>query len=299
MNGVLIIDKPEGYTSHDVVARLRGILKTKKIGHTGTLDPFATGVLVMLIGKATRLAKFLDKDEKAYEAILRFGFETDSGDRTGEQKGSANKKKVTLEDIEKVLPNFTGEILQTPPMHSAKKIKGKKLYELARQGIEIERKPVTITIKELRVLATDALEAKQEVTLFVLSSAGTYIRTLAEDLGRNIGVGCHLAELRRVTAGKFHISQAVTLKQLEEKAASDQVGDVLISMNEALTHLCEIILSDEEITKVGNGGKIHRFDKIEVGAEDPIRLTDRSGNLTAIGYLDSDKQFISPRIVVI
>ncbi len=299
MNGVLIIDKPEGYTSHDVVACLRGILKTKKIGHTGTLDPFATGVLVMLIGKATRLAKFLDKDEKAYEAILKFGFETDSGDRTGEQQGNANEKRIALEDIEKALPNFKGDILQTPPMHSAKKIKGKKLYELARKGIEVERKSVSISIKELRVLTSHLLEEKQEASIFVRCSAGTYIRTLAEDIGRNIGVGCHLAELRRIAAGKFDISQAVTLKQLEEKTASDQVGDVLISMNEALTHLEEIILSDEEITKVRNGGKIHGFDKIEAGADDPIRLTDRSGNLIAIGYSDLEEKVISPRIVMI
>src|SRR5687767_14784785 len=133
MDGVLIIDKPAGITSHDVVARARRILETKRIGHTGTLDPFATGVLVILVGKATRLAQFLDKDVKEYEAIVRFGFETDTGDRTGSPKSKVQSpKSVSVEEIQKVLPDFRGEIEQTPPMYSAKKIKGKKLYELAR-----------------------------------------------------------------------------------------------------------------------------------------------------------------------
>ena len=152
MNGVLIVDKPVGFTSHDVVARLRRVMNTKKIGHTGTLDPFATGVLVVLVGKATRLARFLDKDEKRYEAVLRFGYETETGDRTGEEKGERQKVKVKREDIERVIPDFVGEIEQVPPMYSAKKLKGRKLYELARKGVEVERKPVKVTISELRLV---------------------------------------------------------------------------------------------------------------------------------------------------
>src|SRR5687767_11270691 len=131
MDGLLIIDKPEGITSHDVVARVRRILKTKRVGHTGTLDPFATGVMVILVGKATRLAQFLDKDEKEYEADVRFGFETDTGDLTGSPK-SESPKSVSAAEIERVLPQFRGEIMQTPPMYSAKKVDGEKLYELAR-----------------------------------------------------------------------------------------------------------------------------------------------------------------------
>ena len=142
MDGILIIDKPESFTSHDVVARLRRILKTRRIGHTGTLDPFATGVLVMLVGKATRIAQFLDKDKKEYEAIVRFGFETDTGDRTGKRKAEGEGRKaeeLKIDEIENVLPDFRGEIEQTPPMYSAKKVGGEKLYELARKGIEITR----------------------------------------------------------------------------------------------------------------------------------------------------------------
>ena len=154
-DGILIIDKPAGITSHDVVARCRRILKTKRIGHTGTLDPFATGVMVVLVGKATRLAQFLDKDAKEYEATVRFGFETTTGDLTGEIKGSSIsnfKFQISKEEIENVLSEFRGEMLQTPPMFSAKKVDGKKLYELARKGIEIERKPVRINIYELELL---------------------------------------------------------------------------------------------------------------------------------------------------
>src|SRR5215203_3541312 len=153
MNGILIIDKPENFTSHDVVGKLRKILRTKRIGHTGTLDPFATGVLVILVGKATRLAQFLDKDVKEYEAIVRFGFETDTGDRTGELRiTNYELRDVSVEDVERVLPDFRGEIEQIPPMYSAKKVEGKKLYELARKGVEIERNPVKVKIYELEII---------------------------------------------------------------------------------------------------------------------------------------------------
>ena len=155
MNGILIVDKPAGITSHDVVAKIRRILKTKRVGHTGTLDPFATGVMVILVGQATRLAQFLDKDAKEYVATVRFGFKTDTGDRTGERKGEGekgNQRKLQIEEIAAVLPQFQGEIAQTPPMYSAKKVDGKKLYELARQGETVERKSVIVKIFELELL---------------------------------------------------------------------------------------------------------------------------------------------------
>jgi len=167
MDGLLIIDKPEGLTSHDVVARVRRILKTKRVGHTGTLDPFATGVLVLLIGKATRLAQFLDKDEKEYEAVIQFGFETDTGDKTGEhstESGLRNEEIIEVlrtTDWETVFDSFRGVIEQTPPMYSAKKQGGKKLYELARQGKEVERQPVKVTISKLEIIDDDPLRVSQ------------------------------------------------------------------------------------------------------------------------------------------
>lgn len=303
-NGILIIDKPVGYTSHDVVAKLRGILRTKKIGHTGTLDPFATGVLVMLVGKATRLAKFLDKDAKSYEAIVRFGFETDTGDRTGERRGDKETGRrgdlLKVEDIEKVLPEFTGEIEQVPPMYSAKKVKGKKLYELARKGIEVERKAVKVTISELRITnyessKEDSEQWTQDIGLFVTCTAGTYIRTLAEDIGRKIGVPCHLAELRRTQAGSFEISQAVTLEQLEQIVAEDKLDEVLVSMNDAISHLPEKKLDENELKRIQNGMKI--LAEFDVEDVQEVRLTNAENDLVAIGNYDENTQEIQPKIV--
>ncbi|HMS40560.1 MAG TPA: tRNA pseudouridine(55) synthase TruB, partial [Pyrinomonadaceae bacterium] len=227
IDGILIIDKPAGITSHDVVARCRRILKTKKIGHTGTLDPFATGVVVILVGKATRLAQFLDKDAKEYEAIVRLGFETDTGDKTGELRiTNYELRDVSSDEIEAVLPEFRGEIMQTPPMYSAKKVEGKKLYELARKGIEIERKAVKINIYALELIdekATDQKSKTEDRTIRVVCSAGTYIRVLAEDIGRKLKIGAHLAELRRIRAGKFTLETALTLEELEQKVADDEL----------------------------------------------------------------------------
>ncbi|HLL99919.1 MAG TPA: tRNA pseudouridine(55) synthase TruB, partial [Pyrinomonadaceae bacterium] len=233
MDGILIIDKPAGITSHDVVARCRRILKTKRVGHTGTLDPFATGVVVILVGRATRLAQFLDKDRKEYEAVVRLGFETETGDGTGELRiTNYELREVSDEEFENVLKDFRGEIEQTPPMYSAKKVAGKKLYELARKGVEIERKAVKITIYELELMKSGQRSAvsgqpenqdrnlrpeseisnfkfqTEDRTIRVSCSAGTYIRTLAEDIGRRLETGAHLAELRRTRAGKFDLSQA-------------------------------------------------------------------------------------------
>ncbi|HVE55688.1 MAG TPA: tRNA pseudouridine(55) synthase TruB [Pyrinomonadaceae bacterium] len=306
MDGILIIDKPVGITSHDVVARCRRILKTKRIGHTGTLDPFATGVMVILVGKATRLAQFLDKDAKEYEAIVRFGFETDTGDRTGELRiTNYELREVSTEEIEEVLKDFRGEILQTPPMFSAKKVEGKKLYELARKGIEIERKPVRITIYELRITHYDSAKKTNDagletwdLGLKVACSAGTYIRVLAEDIGKKIGVGAHLAELRRTKAGKFGIEKSVTLEKLEEIAAAENgLAEILISTNEAVSHLAEVKLSSEEVAKIKNGVKLKRVsDELKDG--EFLRLTE-SENLLAIGFYNEAEKTVQPKLVLV
>ena len=300
-DGILIIDKPAGWTSHDVVGKLRKILKTKRIGHTGTLDPFATGVLVIMVGKATRIAQFLDKDVKAYEADVQFGFETDTGDRTGSPKSKVQSpKSVSVEEIEKVLPAFRGEIEQTPPMYSAKKIEGKKLYELARKGIEVERKSVKVTIYELEIIEItqhSALSA-QNSALRVVCSAGTYIRTLAEDIGRTIGTGAHLAELRRTRAGKFDLSKSSTIENLEKIVSENGLGEIIISMSEAISHLPEIRLSEDEITKTRNGLKLRKKDFNAVDNQ-PVRLTDARGNLAAVGFYNERENFVQPKIVLV
>ncbi len=289
-DGILIIDKPVEWTSHDVVGKLRKILKTKRIGHTGTLDPFATGVLVMLVGQATRLAQFLDKDAKEYEATIQFGFETDTGDLTGEMRDAGDGMRD--EEIAEILGktnwdeafvDFRGQIEQIPPMYSAKKIEGKKLYELARKGIEIERKPVTVIIHELELL--DAIPiSDSQVRIRVLCTAGTYIRTLAEDIGRKLGVPCHLSALRRTRAGKFSIEKSVTLENMENAQ--------FISMNEAVSHLPEVQLNEDELKKIRNGLKLPG----NLNA-DSVRLTDVDNNLVAIGA--ADENFIRPKIVFV
>ena len=302
-DGILIIDKPEDWTSHDVVGKARKILRTKRIGHTGTLDPFATGVLVLLVGKATRLAQFLDKDRKEYEAEIAFGFETDTGDRTGTQKAQGKGQNISVEDVEKVLPEFRGEIWQTPPMYSAKKVEGKKLYELARKGIEIERQPVKVKIYDLEIIQNENQTAKNleletwNLKLRVACSAGTYIRTLAEDIGRKLETGAHLAELRRTRAGRFDLSQAVTLEELENIVSENRLDEISISMNEAVSHLPEISLSEDEIAKTRNGLKLKRENFTADGGEN-VRMIDALENLLAVGIYDETEKTIQPKIVL-
>jgi tRNA pseudouridine55 synthase len=318
MNGILIIDKPAGITSHDIVARCRRILKIRKIGHTGTLDPFATGVVVVLVGKGTRLAQFLDKDRKEYEAIVRLGFETDTGDRTGELRATNDElRDVSDAEIENVLDDFRGKFEQTPPMYSAKKVEGKKLYELARKGVEIERKPVNIAIYELELIscplsvvlcpwqeeddeqrAQDEGQRTKDFALRVVCSAGTYIRTLAEDIGRKLETSAHLAELRRTAAGKFDLSRAVTLEKLEELAAENKIDEALISMNEALSHLPEIRLSDEDSRKIQNGIKL-KFEAGGAAHNQAFRLTGEDENLVAVGFYHEAEKTIQPKVVLV
>jgi tRNA pseudouridine55 synthase len=321
MDGILIIDKPPGLTSHDVVARVRRILKTKRVGHTGTLDPFATGVLVLMIGKATRLAQYLDKDEKEYEAVVKFGYETDTGDRTGHRRDVAastiagdtgqnhlrelvgeSVASLTADSIEAALKKFRGEIRQTPPMYSAKKVDGKKLYELAREGKVIDRKPVDVTITKLEVsksglqtVADSSTELRDLLNLTVACSAGTYIRTLAEDIGRELGVGAHLEELRRTRAGKFTISQSCTLGTLERH---ETPAAVLLPINEAVSHLPELLLPADRVDRTRNG-LASRYHGDGAGDGDPVRMVAPDGELVAVGVYDEAENIVQPKVVLV
>ena len=216
MDGALIIDKPAGFTSHDVVAQVRHILHERRVGHTGTLDPFATGVLVIVVGRATRLAQFLSGVDKEYEAVIRLGYATDTGDLTGKplEPVVSSSHEWSKEQIEAALESLRGEIEQVPPMYSAKKQGGQKLYELARRGEEVERKPVQVCIHAFETIAgnelpKDNLDGTFDLKVRVACSAGTYVRTLAEDFGKRLNVGAHLAELRRTRVGDFNIQQAI------------------------------------------------------------------------------------------
>ena len=209
MNGIVIIDKPAGWTSQDVVSKLRGVLRTRRIGHGGTLDPMATGVLPVFVGRATRGVEFFEHAEKTYEATLRLGLTTDTEDISGTV---LEEKEVSISEADflGVLPQFRGKIQQIPPMYSALKVNGQKLYDLARKGKEVERRPREIEIFKLECLEFNGKEAR----LRVACSKGTYIRTLCKDIGQALGCGGCMAALRRVTAGEYTIDQAVSLEEL-------------------------------------------------------------------------------------
>ncbi len=299
MDGLLIIDKPEGITSHDVVDRVRRILKTKRVGHTGTLDPFATGVMVILVGQATRLAQFLDKDEKEYEAVIQFGAETDTGDRTGTRSADCGLRSAELEetvgtvDWEDVFAKFRGEIMQVPPMYSAKKVEGRKFYELARKGQEIDREAVPVSIYKLELLRGDEFRTpRSALRIRTVCSAGTYIRTLAEDIGRAVGLGAHLTELRRTRAGRFDISQAVTIDELGEMPEPQRA---LVPMSDAAAHLPAIVLSDDRVAKTRNG--LSSRTTIELSDGVAVRMLDEAGELIAIGRYSADEKTVQPKVV--
>ena len=211
MNGIVIIDKPQEWTSQDVTARLRRVFQTRRIGHGGTLDPMATGVLPVFVGRATRGVEFFEHAEKTYETVLRLGLTTDTEDITGTVL-TQQEASVTAAQVEKALELFRGEILQVPPMYSALKVNGQKLYDLARKGKEVERQPRPITIHELTFLGMEG----SDVRLRVRCSKGTYIRTLCKDIGEALGCGGCMAALRRVSAGEYTIEEAVPLQELLE-----------------------------------------------------------------------------------
>lgn len=299
MDGIIVIDKPAGITSHDVVARVRRILKTKRVGHTGTLDPFATGVMVILVGQATRLARFLDKDEKEYEAVVQFGSETDTGDITGLRTAECGLRTEELEarvaaiGWEDVFSKFRGEVMQVPPMYSAKKIGGKKLYELARKGQEVEREEVPVTIRKLELLESEKIRDPQSaIRIRTVCSAGTYVRTLAEDIGRAVGVGAHLTGLQRTRAGIFDISRAVTLEDLD---SMPDPSAALVPMTEAVAHLPEIILNEDRAAKTRNGLS-SRTDR-EFTDREAVRMIDENAGLVAIGEYRADEKIVQPTVV--
>ena len=217
MNGIVIVDKPQGWTSQDVTARLRRVFNTRRIGHGGTLDPMATGVLPVFVGRATRGVEFFEHAEKTYETVLRLGITTDTEDISGTVL-SEQDAFVTGEELEAVLQKFRGEIMQVPPMYSALKINGQKLVDLARKGKEVERQPRPITIHELTLLGMEA----DGIHLRVRCSKGTYIRTLCKDIGKALGCGGCMAALRRVTAGEYTIEESVPLQTLLETEEPEQ-----------------------------------------------------------------------------
>ncbi len=249
MNGILLIDKPAGWTSSDVVAKLRGILREKRIGHSGTLDPMATGLLVVFVGRATRAVEFAESHAKRYHAALRLGLETDTQDITGRPL-SVCEQSVTREELEAVLPRFRGELSQIPPMYSAIKVKGQKLYEIARRGGEVERQPRAVTISRLELLGQE----DGDWLLDVSCSKGTYVRTLCHDIGRTLGCGGCMSALRRLKAGDFTLDKACTLEQVQQAADAGRAEELLLPVDSLFSDCPPLSLSprDEQRLRCGN-----------------------------------------------
>ena len=245
MNGIVIVDKPQGWTSQDVTARLRRVFNTRRIGHGGTLDPMATGVLPVFVGRATRGVEFFEHAEKTYETVLRLGITTDTEDISGTVL-TEQDAFVTGEMLEKTLEKFRGEIMQVPPMYSALKINGQKLVDLARKGREVERQPRPITIHELTLLGMEA----EGIRLRVRCSKGTYIRTLCKDIGEALGCGGCMAELRRVSAGEYRIEEAVPLQALLETETPEQYLRPVDSM---FRNYPKVVLTPKQEIRCRNG----------------------------------------------
>jgi tRNA pseudouridine55 synthase len=300
--GILIIDKPQGFTSHDVVARVRKIIKTRRAGHTGTLDPFATGVLVICLNRATRIARFLSGDDKEYLATMRLGFATETGDLTGKPLSSpADARHITGSAVNEAFAHFRGLIRQVTPMYSARKVGGVKLYELARRGEEVIREPVEIEIKELELCQTtdfnpsEANSIIRDFSFRVVCSAGTYVRTLAEDIGAHLGVGAHLRELRRVRAGSCHLDRAISLERLGELTVAGQIEQALIPMGEIIA-LDEVHLNEAELDAIAHGRSISRSGDWLNGCY--AKLYDSNRNLVAVAEFDATRQLWRPRVVL-
>jgi tRNA pseudouridine55 synthase len=282
INGFVVIDKPAGITSHDVVSRVRRILGTRKVGHTGTLDPFATGVLPVAVNDGTKAIPFLDEGVKCYEAVMQLGVSTDTLDMTGAVIRKADWFAVTQVHFESVLKQFRGHLSQTPPMYSAIKRDGQPLYKLARQGQVVERAAREIDIHFLELLSF----APPFVSFRVVCSRGTYIRTLADDMGVMLGCGGALKELRRISSGPFEISSSVSLEGLEEAAQLGALETLTVSPYAALSHLPEIPLNDNGLALVRHGRSPEWHDtevSIPMVCDDGtlVRLT-QNGTLVAV-----------------
>lgn len=245
MNGIVIVDKPMDWTSQDVTARLRRVFGTRRIGHGGTLDPMATGVLPVFVGRATRAVEFFEHAEKTYETVLLPGVTTDTEDITGTVL-SQKECTVTPEQVEAVLGNFRGEIMQIPPMYSALKVGGRKLCDLARSGREVERKPRAVTIHELTLRGI----TPEGIALEVRCSKGTYIRTLCKDIGESLGCGGCMASLRRTSAGEYDLSQAVPLRELLE---TEHPESCLRPVDSMFTRYPAVTLTEKQETRCRNG----------------------------------------------
>ena len=279
MNGVIVVDKPQGWTSHDVVGKIRRIAATRKVGHLGTLDPLATGVLPVLINRATRLAQFFTKNDKVYEGVIRFGFATDTYDAEGEPASADSAPSLSADEVEAVLAPFRGAFAQVPPPVSAKKIAGKKAYELARRNIEVQLEPVEVTVHALDVLSLDGAEVRVRVHC----SAGTYLRAIAHDAGNALGCGAHLKELRRIASGAFTLEQAHTLEELASLSSRDLLSDAVVPSSSLLPEFPVEFVDKITEGQIRNGRDFRVSPFHSRGSSKMVKAVSGDGELVAIG----------------
>ena len=279
MDGVLIVDKPEGWTSHDVVAKVRRLAGTRRVGHLGTLDPIATGVLPLVVGRATRLAQFYTRSDKIYEGVVRFGWSTDTYDRAGEP--TSQKREVVLDPagLEALLAPFRGQFLQTPPPVSAKKVAGRRAYELARQAEPPVLEPVPVHVYELLALRLEG----SRLRLRTHCSGGTYIRTIAHELGLRMGCGAHIEELRRLASGEFEIGQARTVAELESLAAEERLIDALVPAAQLLPGFPSVFVDELTASGIRNGRNFPASPFRSPPSARHVKAVTRQGEVVAIG----------------
>ena len=307
MDGVLNVDKPAGPTSHDIVAAVRRAAGVKRVGHGGTLDPMATGVLIVCLGQATRIVEYLTDWRKSYRATAVLGVETDTEDATGEVVGGSDCRGITLADVEAVIPRFVGSIMQVPPMVSAVHHEGRRLYDLARKGEVVERPARPVEVFSMDVVSFQPGE-QASLVLDIVCSSGTYVRTLCKDIGRVLGCGAHMAGLRRTAVGPLRVEGAVTMATIEAKAHSGSLEDILIPVDEVLREMPSVTVTTQDAVRIAQGTVLPAECVIGNGlpaAGTPIRIRDSDGVLVGVGILRDgasglelkpEKIFVSGRV---
>ncbi|MGO4696512.1 tRNA pseudouridine(55) synthase TruB [Paenibacillus sp. 2TAB26] len=298
MDGILAVWKPEGWTSHDVVAKVRRVLKMKRIGHTGTLDPMVTGVLPLCLGRATRVVEYVQERPKSYEAVLQLGIATDTEDITGTVIARQSPISVTEEDVRLALSQFLGEIDQVPPMFSAVKVDGKRLYELAREGKTVERKSRKVTIHQIDLIDTQLDLDQPQISFSVVCSKGTYIRTLCVDIGKALGVPATMAHLTRTMSGGITKESCLTLEQIEQLQQSGELSGHIISADEAITHLDRVTIPESFGKLALQGQKVSLSHSVEHEAltldGQLIRLYNDQSSFLGIFQIDLNTNVFKP-----
>lgn len=306
MDGVLNIDKPAGPTSHDVVDRVRQIVGQRRVGHAGTLDPFASGVLVVCLGKGTRIVEYLMSSWKEYRAELVLGVETDTGDVTGRVIAQHDASGVSVHDFENAAAAFIGEIEQIPPLYSAVKHNGTRLYKLAREGRPVQPLPRKVTVYSIDLISFDDAQADESgcytrrVVIVIRCSSGTYVRSLAADIGRKLGCGAYVSELRRTAVGKFRIDWAVTLDELELAKRENRLEDLIIDLNRALelAEIPSVSVGPDDFDAAINGRSVRCSFKGAHGSV--VRILAPHGSLIGVGktVCSNGKVFVHPEKVL-